>query len=128
MTWVCRMPLAGIENMAPLPLLRRACILLLVLAQGVSSADFVGCSLGDFNDMAKQTGNHDPKHTQVPFAYQKKLEGVDENLSGITYFPSSNTLIGIRHKPPAIFEISLAGKVRAPCFPSVSSSVSPEIS
>jgi len=87
----------------------RSCFALLFLVQGAYSADFVGCSLGDFNDMAKQTGN--PQNTHVPFAYHKKLKEVGKNLSGITYFPSSNTLIGLRHDPPAIFEIDLSGKV-----------------
>ena len=97
------------------PTFGRSCIVLLVLLQGAYSADFVGCSLGDFNDMAKQTGN--PENTHVPFAYRKKLQEVEKNLSGITYFPSSNTLIGLRHDPPAIFEMALDGKVWTPCFP-----------
>jgi len=50
------------------------------------------------------------KVDQIPFTFLKQLAGVDENLSGVAYNPGNNTLIAVRNKPPALFEVSLDGE------------------
>ena len=48
---------------------------------------------------------------QVPFTFLKALPGVKENLSGIAYYPTNDSLMVVRNNPPALFEVSLEGKI-----------------
>eukprot|EP00285_Hemiselmis_virescens_P018396 CAMPEP_0173397240 /NCGR_PEP_ID=MMETSP1356-20130122/37796_1 /TAXON_ID=77927 ORGANISM="Hemiselmis virescens, Strain PCC157" /NCGR_SAMPLE_ID=MMETSP1356 /ASSEMBLY_ACC=CAM_ASM_000847 /LENGTH=331 /DNA_ID=CAMNT_0014356455 /DNA_START=74 /DNA_END=1066 /DNA_ORIENTATION=- len=100
--------------------------LLSLTAQSDAKDGFVGCSLSDFSRLQTPAGpggkpvggNNKPGgkpgafgEAQVPFTFLKRLPGVNENLSGVTFFPKNGTLIAIRNKPPALFEVSQDGRV-----------------
>ncbi|MCS5691220.1 SdiA-regulated domain-containing protein [Cyanobium sp. FGCU-6] len=55
------------------------------------------------------TGEHHPSHAVVVAG--KPLQGVEKNISGLTYSEATNTLFAVTNRPERVIELDLCGKV-----------------